>query len=105
MPDYERFDKRVTAVEKAVMDLKEGQAVIKAALNNGIKSNLIEINKKMTDDKIEYMDDRRTDREILIRLNTIVEEHLNKHSGVLGNLKWIITSIIAITAVTLTVIL
>ena len=59
----------------------------------------------MTEDKIEYMDDRRTDREILIRLNTIVEDHLNKHSVVLGNLKWIITSIIAITAVTLTVIL
>lgn len=104
MPDYEKFDKRVSEVEKAVMDLMKGQAVIKAALNNGIKSNLIDINKKMTEDKIEYMDHRRVDREILIRLNTIVEDHLKKHSGILGNLKWVVTSGIAIAALIYTII-
>lgn len=76
MTDYNKFDKRVQIIEGDV----------KAIL------------KEMAENKAEAMENRRVDREILVELKTIVKEHLTKHSGIIGNLKYIGTAVIALIA-------
>jgi len=63
-----------------------------------IENDIKTILKEMSENKAEAMENRRIDREILIELKTVVKEHLGKHSGLLGNLKYIGTAIIALIA-------
>ena len=82
MADYVKFDKRVERIED-VLDT---------------------INDKLDKNKTEAMENRRIDRELLIELKTVMTNHLKNHSGFIGNIKYVVTTGVALIAVGIAII-
>ena len=91
MSEYEKFDGRVTKIEDKVSELAEGQSAIKAMLKNGIKENLINVNKKIDEVK-EY-------KNVLVRIEQKLTDHIEADNKKMAGGRFNISTTISILAV------
>jgi hypothetical protein len=95
MSDYDKFDERVSEIENKVYELAEGQSAIKAMLKNGIKDNLVNVNRKI--DAIN--ESKAEDKQMLVRIEQKLTDHIEADNKKTSSGRFGLSTTISILAV------